>query len=109
MVIAELRHRISWQVQILVDSDPAAGCAAPSRDPGSKLSLKVSFKTYADVKWRMPLPYLLPGLRSITAGFRSRAIDRSWERGLEPGGAVSWCGRRAVICSVGNSPGWWVR
>ena len=36
MVIAELRHRISWLVQIWVDSDPAVGCAAPSRDLGSK-------------------------------------------------------------------------
>ena len=32
---------------------------------------------------------MLAGLRSIAGGFRSRAIDRSWERGLEPGGAGS--------------------
>ena len=41
MVIAELRHRISWLVQILVDSDPAAGCAVPGRDlDGELLRLK---------------------------------------------------------------------
>jgi len=33
---------------------------------------------------------VLPGLRSITGGYRCRAIDRSWERGLEPGLSRLW-------------------
>jgi len=46
--------------------------------------------THAYVEWRTPLSYVLPGLRSITGGYRSPAINRSWKRGLEPGGAASW-------------------
>jgi HlyD family secretion protein len=46
--------------------------------------------SHAYVEWRTPLSYVLPGLRSITGGYRSRAIDRSWKRGLQPGGAASW-------------------
>ena len=42
------------------------------------------------MKWRRPLSDVLPGLRSITGGYRSRAIDRSWERGLEPGFFRLW-------------------
>jgi hypothetical protein len=42
------------------------------------------------VEWRRPLSYVLPGLRSIAGGYRSRAIDRSWERGLEPGLSRLW-------------------
>ncbi len=50
----------------------------------------LTVESHAYVEWRTPLSYVLPGLRSITGGYRSRAIDRSWKRGLEPGGAASW-------------------
>jgi HlyD family secretion protein len=50
----------------------------------------LTVESHAYVEWRTPLSYVLPGLRSITGGYRSRAIDRSWKRGLQPGGAASW-------------------
>ena len=50
----------------------------------------LTVESHAYVEWRTPLSYVLPGLRSITGGYRSRAIDRTWKRGLEPGGAASW-------------------
>ena len=50
----------------------------------------LTVESHAYVEWRTPLSYVLPGLRSITGGYRSRAIDRSWKRGLEPGGAARW-------------------
>jgi len=50
----------------------------------------LTVESHAYVEWRTPLSYVLPGLRSITGGYRSRAINRTWKRGLEPGGAASW-------------------
>ena len=50
----------------------------------------LTVETHAYVEWRTPLSYILPGLRSITGGYRSPAINRTWKRGLEPGGAASW-------------------
>jgi HlyD family secretion protein len=50
----------------------------------------LTVETHAYVEWRTPLSYMLPGLRSITGGYRSPAINRTWKRGLEPGGAASW-------------------
>jgi HlyD family secretion protein len=50
----------------------------------------LTVETHAYVEWRTPLSYVLPGLRSITGGYRSPAINRTWKRGLEPGGAASW-------------------
>ena len=49
----------------------------------------LTVETHAYVEWRTPLSYMLPGLRSITGGYRSPAINRTWKRGLEPGGAAS--------------------
>jgi HlyD family secretion protein len=46
--------------------------------------------SHAYVEWRTPLSYLLPGIRSITGGYRSRAIDRHWKQGLEQPGAAGW-------------------
>ncbi len=75
------------------------------RDPGSRDGFRwtlsdgssvfpvregLTVESHAYVEWRTPLSYVLPGLRSITGGYRSRAIDRTWKRGLEPGGAASW-------------------
>ena len=51
------------------------------------LSLGVPSKSHPYVEWRTPLSNVLPGLRSITCGYRSPAINRTWKRGLEPGGA----------------------
>jgi len=50
----------------------------------------LTVESHAYVEWRTPLSYVLPGLRSITGGYRSPAINRTWKRGLEPGGAASW-------------------
>jgi HlyD family secretion protein len=36
--------------------------------------------TYAYVEWRTPISYVLPGFRSLTGGYRSRSIDRNWDR-----------------------------
>jgi len=50
----------------------------------------LTVESHAYVEWRTPLSYLLPGLRSITGGYRSRAIDNQWKRGLEQPGAAGW-------------------
>jgi HlyD family secretion protein len=36
--------------------------------------------THAYVEWRTPITYVLPGLRSLTGGYRSLRIDRLWDR-----------------------------
>ena len=50
----------------------------------------LTVESHAYVEWRTPLSYVLPGLRSITGGYRSPAINRTWKRGLEPGGGAGW-------------------
>ena len=35
---------------------------------------------HAYVEWRTPITYLLPGLRSLTGGYRTLRIDRLWDR-----------------------------
>ena len=50
----------------------------------------LTVESHAYVEWRTPLSYLLPCLRPITGGYRSRAIDRHWQRGLEQPGAAGW-------------------
>ena len=37
----------------------------------------LTVSTHAYVEWRSPVSYLMPGLRSLTGGFRPRAYDRS--------------------------------
>ena len=34
--------------------------------------------TFAYVEWRSPVTYIIPGLRSLTGGFRTFRIDRLW-------------------------------
>ncbi|WP_216900233.1 NHLP bacteriocin system secretion protein [Synechococcus sp. CCY 9618] len=43
---------------------------------------------HAYVEWRPPITYVLPGLRSLTGGYRSLRIDRLWDRPplRQPGG-----------------------
>lgn len=63
------------------------------RDPGSRDGFRwtlsrgsavfpvregLTVTTHAYVEWRSPISYLLPGLRSLTGGFRPRPYDRSW-------------------------------
>jgi len=36
----------------------------------------LTVNTHAYVEWRSPISYILPGLRSLTGGFRPRAYDR---------------------------------
>jgi len=38
----------------------------------------LTVNTYAYVEWRSPVTYILPGLRSLTGGYRSLRIDRLW-------------------------------
>ena len=45
-------------------------------------------ESHAYVEQRTLLSYLLPSLRSITGGYRSRAIDRQWQLMLEQPGAA---------------------
>jgi HlyD family secretion protein len=35
---------------------------------------------HAYVEWRSPLSYVIPGLRSLTGGYRTPRIDRRWDR-----------------------------
>ena len=35
--------------------------------------------TFAYVEWRSPVTYVIPGLRSLTGGFRTFRIDRIWD------------------------------
>lgn len=64
-----------------------------ARDPGSRDGYRwtlsggsgvfpvrtgLTVTTHAYVEWRTPLSYLLPGLRSLTGGYRSPRIDRQW-------------------------------
>ena len=36
--------------------------------------------SHAYVEWRSPITYLLPGVRSLTGGYRSQRIDRQWNK-----------------------------
>lgn len=38
----------------------------------------LTVQSHAYVEWRAPLSYVLPGLRSLTGGYRSLLIDRRW-------------------------------
>ncbi len=40
----------------------------------------LTIAAHAYVEWRTPITYLLPGLRSLTGGYRSLRIDRLWDR-----------------------------
>ena len=50
----------------------------------------LTVESHAYVEWRTPLSYLLPCLRSITGGYRSGKVDRSFGPNLLQGGASSW-------------------
>ena len=40
----------------------------------------LTVSTFAYVEWRTPLSYIVPGVRSLTGGYRSRSIDRKWDQ-----------------------------
>ena len=40
----------------------------------------LTVQTFAYVEWRSPLSYVIPGLRSLTGGYRTTRIDRRWDR-----------------------------
>ncbi|MEB3305276.1 MAG: HlyD family efflux transporter periplasmic adaptor subunit, partial [Cyanobacteriota bacterium] len=40
----------------------------------------LTVSTFAYVEWRTPLSYIVPGVRSLTGGYRSRSIDRTWDQ-----------------------------
>ena len=62
----------------------------PSTDDGYRWTLSqgsgvfpiregLTVDTFAYVEWRSPVTYVLPGLRSLTGGFRTFRIDRIWD------------------------------
>jgi HlyD family secretion protein len=87
----------------LVESGPVMRAQIDlERDPASRYSFRwilsrgsdvfpvregLTLETHPYLEWRTPLSYVLPGLRSITGGHRTPAINRTWKRGLEPGEA----------------------
>ena len=49
----------------------------------------LTVSSHAYVEWRPPISYVLPGLRSLTGGYRSRRIERRWDQpSLRQPGAV---------------------
>jgi len=40
----------------------------------------LTVSTHGYVEWRSPITYVIPGLRSLTGGYRSLRIDRLWDR-----------------------------
>ncbi|MCP9849021.1 NHLP bacteriocin system secretion protein [Cyanobium sp. Morenito 9A2] len=50
----------------------------------------LTVESHAYVEWRTPLSYVLPGLRTLTGGFRSGRIDRQAAGDLRQGGAARW-------------------
>jgi len=38
----------------------------------------LTISTHAYVEWRSPITYVLPGLRSLTGGYRTPGIDLRW-------------------------------
>jgi HlyD family secretion protein len=40
----------------------------------------LTVSAHAYVEWRSPLSYIIPGLRSLTGGYRTNRIDRRWDR-----------------------------
>ena len=62
----------------------------PSADDGYRWTLSqgsgvfpiregLTVDTFAYVEWRSPVTYVIPGLRSLTGGFRTFRIDRIWD------------------------------
>lgn len=39
----------------------------------------LTVSSHAYVEWRTPITYVIPGLRSLTGGFRSQSLDRRWD------------------------------
>ena len=39
----------------------------------------LTVSSHAYVEWRPPITYVLPGLRSLTGGYRSQRIERGWD------------------------------
>lgn len=39
----------------------------------------LTVSSHAYVEWRTPITYVIPGLRSLTGGFRSQGLDRRWD------------------------------
>ncbi len=50
----------------------------------------LTMTTHAYVEWRTPFSYLLPGIRSITGGYRSANVDEQFGPKLKQGGPANW-------------------
>jgi HlyD family secretion protein len=79
-----LRHGPVMRTEIDLERDPG------SRD-GYRWTLSggsgvfpvregLTIAAHAYVEWRTPITYVIPGLRSLTGGYRSLRIDRFWDR-----------------------------
>jgi HlyD family secretion protein len=86
-----LKHGPVMRTEIALERDPG------SRD-GYRWTLSggsgvfpvregLTIAAHAYVEWRTPITYVIPGLRSLTGGYRSLRIDRLWDRpSLRQGG-----------------------
>lgn len=72
----------------------------------------LTVESHAYVEWRTPLSYLLPGLRTLTGGFRSARIDRqtgeALRQGEQPVGETVLLAAKPAA-APGASPGSWPR
>nr|WP_286195510.1 NHLP bacteriocin system secretion protein [Synechococcus sp. CCAP 1479/9] len=79
-----LKHGPVMRTEIALERDPR------SRD-GYRWTLSggsgvfpvregLTIAAHAYVEWRTPITYVIPGLRSLTGGYRSLRIDRFWDR-----------------------------
>jgi HlyD family secretion protein len=79
-----LKHGPVMRTEIALERDPG------SRD-GYRWTLSggsgvfpvregLTIAAHAYVEWRTPITYVIPGLRSLTGGYRSLRIDRLWDR-----------------------------
>ncbi len=79
-----LKHGPVMRTEIALERDPG------SRD-GYRWTLSggsgvfpvregLTIAAHAYVEWRTPITYVIPGLRSLTGGYRSLRIDRFWDR-----------------------------
>jgi HlyD family secretion protein len=79
-----LRHGPVMRTEIVLERDPSSldgyrwTLSAGSGVFPVREGLTIAGHVY--VEWRPPISYVLPGLRSLTGGYRNLRIDRLWDR-----------------------------
>ena len=72
------------RAEISLDRDPAShdGYRWTLSQGSSVFPIRdgLTIQSHAYVEWRTPLSYVLPGLRSLTGGYRTPRIDRQWNQ-----------------------------